>query len=66
MALKEQDYVGKKYGIDRIDNALGYTLDNIVPCCRTCNFMKQTSNQKDFINKCKQISTHWMEKKYES
>jgi hypothetical protein len=24
-------------GLDRIDNTQGYTLDNILPCCATCN-----------------------------
>jgi hypothetical protein len=28
------------YGLDRKDNALGYTLENSVPCCTRCNTMK--------------------------
>jgi len=27
-------------GIDRLDNTVGYTVDNCVPCCTTCNFAK--------------------------
>lgn len=27
-------------GIDRVDNTLGYTPDNCVPCCSTCNRAK--------------------------
>lgn len=27
-------------GIDRVDNDLGYTFENCVPCCRSCNFKK--------------------------
>jgi hypothetical protein len=27
-------------GIDRIDNTIGYTIDNCVSCCRTCNSAK--------------------------
>lgn len=27
-------------GIDRVDNGIGYTLNNCVPCCRWCNLIK--------------------------
>lgn len=27
-------------GLDRIDNSKGYTFDNVLPCCKTCNAMK--------------------------
>lgn len=33
---KELDYCG----IDRIDNAIGHTKENCVPCCNRCNFTK--------------------------
>ena len=29
-------------GLDRIDNAKGYSLENVVPCCKKCNFAKNT------------------------
>lgn len=28
------------YGLDRKDSTKGYTLDNVVPCCKNCNSMK--------------------------
>ena len=28
------------YGLDRKDSSRGYTLDNVVPCCYTCNRIK--------------------------
>ena len=27
-------------GIDRVDNSLGYTVENCVPCCKNCNAIK--------------------------
>jgi hypothetical protein len=28
------------YGLDRKDNTQGYTRENVVPCCETCNWIK--------------------------
>lgn len=33
-------YVSRAYQLDRKDNALGYSLDNVVTCCWECNRMK--------------------------
>jgi hypothetical protein len=41
-------------GIDRIDNAKGYTVDNVVPCCFICNRAKRDmsiSKFQDWIKK---------------
>jgi hypothetical protein len=38
----------KHNGIDRKDNNLGYTIDNCVPCCYTCNRAKYTKSYDDF------------------
>ena len=27
-------------GLDRLDNLRGYSLDNVVPCCGICNFVR--------------------------
>ena len=27
-------------GLDRIDNKKGYQLDNVIPCCRSCNVLR--------------------------
>lgn len=35
-------------GLDRIDSSRGYTLDNCVPCCKTCNFAKHSMNEQEF------------------
>ena len=36
-------------GIDRVDNAEGYTVENTVPCCRMCNVAKNTHSLQDFL-----------------
>lgn len=35
-------------GIDRVDNIKGYILENIVPCCKTCNFAKRNMSKDDW------------------
>lgn len=39
-------------GIDRVNNKLDYKIDNVVPCCGTCNIMKGTLGYETFIQKC--------------
>ncbi len=36
-------------GIDRIDNNLGYTQNNITPCCQICNYMKNNLSKDLFF-----------------
>jgi hypothetical protein len=51
-------YCGNKIkglGIDRIDSKMGYTLNNIVPCCSKCNFMKHVMSKEEFIKHIIQI-----------
>lgn len=45
-------------GIDRIDSKKPYVLENCVPCCTKCNYMKQDMPQEDFINHIKNIYKH--------
>lgn len=35
-------------GIDRLDNTIGYIIDNCVSCCRTCNSAKGELSVKEF------------------
>ena len=42
-------------GIDRIDSSLGYSYNNCVTCCATCNRMKMDLDVDDWIGKMKQI-----------
>lgn len=36
-------------GIDRLDNDRGYSVDNCVPCCKTCNFAKRDLPYDDWM-----------------
>lgn len=42
-------------GVDRVDSLKGYTLDNVVPCCQTCNLMKLDMSTDAFLSKIEQI-----------
>lgn len=35
-------------GLDRKDNSTGYTLENVVPCCKMCNNSKKNLSQIDW------------------
>lgn len=54
----------KYTGIDRYDNSKGYTTDNCVPCCKTCNMMKGTMTAIEFKEKMETIlsSKFWLKK----
>jgi hypothetical protein len=42
-------------GIDRVDNTLGYQLDNVMPCCKVCNFLKGELSLPDFKRHVRRI-----------
>lgn len=43
-------------GIDRMDNAKGYTKENCVTCCSDCNSMKCDITVEQFLHTCKLVS----------
>lgn len=45
-------------GLDRTDNSKGYTLENVVPCCATCNFLKGPLNREEFLKQIRLISAN--------
>jgi len=45
-------------GIDRLNNDLGYTVENSVPCCSDCNYMKHQFTKDYFIAHIKKIYEH--------
>lgn len=49
---------GDGFGIDRMDNDIGYTKENSVSCCSPCNQMKSNLGFDEFIGRCKKIAHH--------
>lgn len=43
-------------GVDRVDNKLGYTKENCVPCCVICNNSKSTLPLEEWMEWLKRIS----------
>ena len=39
----------KSGGLDRVDNNIGYTEENIYPCCFDCNRMKSNKTKEQFL-----------------
>lgn len=46
---------GHAYNLDRVNNKIGYTVDNCVVCCALCNRAKYTLSQQDFLEHVKCI-----------
>jgi len=42
-------------GLDRIDNNLGYCVENVVSCCKEVNRAKADMSQQDFLAMCGSI-----------
>jgi hypothetical protein len=34
--------------MDRVDNSLGYVIDNVVSCCEMCNLAKKDFSREEF------------------
>lgn len=43
-------------GVDRLNSSKNYTLDNCVPCCKICNFMKGSLSKNIFITQTHKIA----------
>lgn len=42
-------------GIDRVNNAMGYSKENCVPCCSQCNIAKNKHSAESFIAMCENV-----------
>ena len=45
-------------GIDRVDNAKGYEVGNVVSCCKMCQYAKRDYTVEDFLGWAKRLATH--------
>lgn len=52
-------------GIDRIDSEKGYILDNCVPCCSECNYMKNRFSFESFMTKNTHVGLQYIIRKEE-
>ncbi len=43
-------------GLDRIDSAKEYTINNVVPCCSKCNIAKNNMTTREFYDWVKSIN----------
>lgn len=53
----------KTIGLDRVDNTIGYAFDNVVSCCKVCNFMKRGYSAVAFMSRCLKITNRQRSKK---
>ena len=42
-------------GIDRMNQQMGYIVDNCVSCCQMCNYMKKSLNENIFLQRVEHI-----------
>ncbi len=49
VSFSNQNRAERYNGIDRVDNERGYTSDNVVACCRTCNVAKGATPYVEWI-----------------
>lgn len=57
--LKHGNVSQTKYnGIDRVANSIGYTPENVVPCCKICNLLKSNHDKEFFLNHIAMIYNH--------
>ena len=48
----------KTIGVDRLDNAKGYTAENCRPCCTVHNIAKGEMSPEDFVRSCAGVVKH--------
>lgn len=49
-------------GLDRVDSSKGYTIDNVVSCCKHCNWAKNSMTTDEFKKHIEEIYHYLIEK----
>ena len=49
LLLYENNREQKQWTLDRLDNSLGHTKDNVVVCCLKCNLERRCLNDEKFL-----------------
>ncbi len=49
-------------GLDRVDSSKTHTLDNVVTCCKHCNYAKRERSQEEFLKWALQLSLNIQKK----
>lgn len=57
-SVKYRGHEGIFTGIDRTDSNGHYTLDNVVPCCDRCNWLKSDYSVESFLSHVHRIAQH--------
>lgn len=65
---RENQFAGERgtfvyNGLDRVDSGQKHNLENVVPCCATCNKAKLAMTADQFHDWVKRIYEHWIIKK---
>jgi hypothetical protein len=45
-------------GLDRVDSSVGYLYNNVVACCKFCNFAKLDKTEEEFYSWVKRLAKH--------
>jgi len=49
-------------GVDRVDNDIGYNMENCKACCKECNHMKNDYDLGELLEKMEKIREYWSNK----
>lgn len=61
--VKKYNYVSSPLqGLDRLNPKKGYMPKNVVPCCPTCNYMKQSQTLSQFLKHVNKVYSNLFKK----